>query len=686
MSTGPGFHHLINPDTALLVAPVVGASHCDPDEYAAFLERLPMDASFRRKRLLYRSQFIERWPDLESWFVEPLAVRIGRLDGESQARPSFPICHRARTYLFYLAYTDRIRLDYDFLFALGNMRAAETTRPLGIDLGVEQLATEGARLGYKRHSIAASLMWVLPRLAMHTGIRQPEHLTAQHLSDLIAAARRFCERDDLDLFGRPAKDFAYAYARIWIVCVRELQLLLHHRGSPIEAPRLIQSKRRPLPSPLPLMQAVVDRWLAVKRASLAVHTVDHVAVSLRRFIEHVALASPGIESFAELTPAHLMSFVEAMATEVRPKTGRALSITAQRSRVGAVARFLADGAAWGWDGFPTRPLVNVRDMPRTPRHVPRFIPADELARLMDLIRGLSCPFQRAALLTVRWSGARRDEVVRLTVNCLDTYPDGTARLRIPAGKTMRERMVPLHQEAADALIAVIALRSGGPERSVSDRRTGAAVHLLFFRRGMPISADYLFQHPLKVLCKTLGLVDGSGRPTITAHRFRHTVGTQLAERGASLHTIMSVLGHQSPAMAMVYARISDAEVLRDYKSVLLPGALIAGPGAEAVRAGKLSTAAVNWLQSNFIKTELELGHCLRLPSEGPCECDLFFTCARFVTTPAYAPRLRERHTLELTLAADAAARDWPREVERHRCIAARVAGLLEELGEGVGNG
>jgi hypothetical protein len=203
---------------------------------------------------------------------------------------------------------------------------------------------------------------------------------------------------------------------------------------------------------------------------------------------------------------------------------------------------------------------------------------------------------------------------------------------------------------------------------------------------MPISADYLFQHPLKVLCKTLGLVDGSGRPTITAHRFRHTVGTQLAERGASLHTIMSVLGHQSPAMAMVYARISDAEVLRDYKSVLLPGALIAGPGAEAVRAGKLSTAAVNWLQSNFIKTELELGHCLRLPSEGPCECDLFLTCARFVTTPAYAPRLRERHTLELTLAADAAARDWPREVERHRCIAARIAGLLEELGEGVGNG
>jgi len=167
------------------------------------------------------------------------------------------------------------------------------------------------------------------------------------------------------------------------------------------------------------------------------------------------------------------------------------------------------------------------------------------------------------------------------------------------------------------------------------------------------------------------------------HRFRHTVGTQLAERGAKLHTIMSVLGHESPHMSMIYARISDAEVLRDYRSVLEPGAVIAGAGAEAIRAGVLSAEAVDWLRSNFLKTELELGHCLRLPSEGPCECDLYLSCARFVTTPAYAPRLRERHRLELSLADDARNRAWPREVERHCGIARRIEQLLSDLGEEV---
>jgi hypothetical protein len=111
--------------------------------------------------------------------------------------------------------------------------------------------------------------------------------------------------------------------------------------------------------------------------------------------------------------------------------------------------------------------------------------------------------------------------------------------------------------------------------------------------------------------------------------------------------------------------------------------VIAGVGAEAIRAGELSPGAVDWLRSNFLKTELELGHCLRLPSEGPCECDLYLSCPRFVTTPAYAPRLRERRRLELSLADDARERTWPREVERHCAIARRIEQLLSDLGEGV---
>ena len=95
---------------------------------------------------------------------------------------------------------------------------------------------------------------------------------------------------------------------------------------------------------------------------------------------------------------------------------------------------------------------------------------------MPAIRALTFPYQRAALLIARWSGARRGEISRLTVDCLDAYPDGSARLRIPAGKTYRERTIPLHAEAAAAIKALQSLRCG--ERGVRDEQTGVVTHYL----------------------------------------------------------------------------------------------------------------------------------------------------------------------------------------------------------------
>lgn len=57
------------------------------------------------------------------------------------------------------------------------------------------------------------------------------------------------------------------------------------------------------------------------------------------------------------------------------------------------------------------------------------------------------------------------------------------------------------------------------------------------QHGKLLSSFYLFDTPIQQACKAVGLIEqggrgGQGRGTVTAHRFRHTVGTQLAERGA----------------------------------------------------------------------------------------------------------------------------------------------------------
>lgn len=146
---------------------------------------------------------------------------------------------------------------------------------------------------------------------------------------------------------------------------------------------------------------------------------------------------------------------------------------------------------------------------------------------------------------------------------------------------------------------------------------------------------------------------------------------------------MAVLGRRTPNMSIIYASLSDPTIKRQYQDALDrhigTDVSLAGPAAAALREHRLDPEAVSWLQTNFLKTELELGHCLRTPAEGPCECDLVLTRSKFLTTSDYIPRLRARLVIEDQLIDDAIARGWDREVERHRATRNRIEHLLREL-------
>ena len=664
-------------------APLILPRHCREDEYARFIATLPIDAAYQRQKIQARRHFVACWPDLQDWFAAPLVKRLGRLQGEDRCRLTDRVSYRARGYLLYLGLQGYLRLDYAWLLGVGHLYVEAIADPLGRDLGITSLADQLMQLGFTPDSAGQAMRWAVGRIVLHTGIPDATHLRMAHLDEVLQAVRQFGERPDLTAIYGSIERYRWSRSKDWITHLHQLQIALFHRGQIAEQPRkFMPPYAAPPPTPPPL-QAVVDRWLARHRLTDRPATVYKLALTLRCFLAWLAQTEPAITHFTDVTREQVLTYLTALAQEPNERTGRPLAVLSRRGRISGLTLFFRETAEWEWEDGPRRPLLGPGDLLKIPARVPRFIPADELDRLMVAIAQLACPYQRAALLVARWSGARQGEIRRLAVDCLDQYPDGTPRLRIPAGKTYQERMVPLHAEAAAALRAVIARRRTRNERAFTDELTGVPIRYLFMGHGKLLSSFYLFETPLQQTCKAAGLVDGNGRGTVSAHRFRHTVGTQLAECGAKLHTIMSVLGHRSVSMSLVYAQLSDPEGIKEYKAVLGPGALIAGPGADTLRNGQVSASAIEWLKCNFFKTELELGHCLRLPTEGPCECDLYLNCAKFVTTPAYVPRLRERRQVELTLAEDAKVRGWPREVERHQATAARIEQLLTDLGEPV---
>jgi integrase len=658
--------------------------HAPIEEYDLYLERCNNDPVYRRMLRHYRDEFIASYPDIEDWFAAPLFERVGhRWLRADVPRSQQTICHRARSYVHYLALRGYIWLDWEWLLAIARHRIWELDERLGLTIrhDAEALVQAAVRLGYFENTAIRVLRWTLSRLLLHAGDGRVAAITDGQLDDFADAIRRFGERSDIAAYFGSRPRYIQLTGHAYLNYVHALRVVLYHRGQLAREPRRIRFGFKVRPVLRPRMEAVASRFLGTRRLTDRPSTVATLEHALREFIAWLYRLEPQLETFADVTRDHLLAYGEFLANTPSPHTGRRYAFFSRRGRLAALAVFFRQVAQWHWDDVPAHPLLAVGDLPKTPQRVPRYIPDAELARLMDAIRALQCPFQRTALLVARWSGARRDEIRRLHLDCLDTYPDGTPRLRIPAGKTKRERTVPLNMEAATAVRDLQAIRS--PDRGFRDDITGVVTCYLFVKHGQRLSVAYLFDRPLQIACRQAGLVDSAGRATVTAHRFRHTVGTQLAERGAKLHTIMQVLGHSSASMSMVYARISDRELLRDYQAVLGPGAVLAGPSAEILRSGGLSSQAVDWLKTNFFKTELELGHCLRLPQEGPCECDLYLNCAKFVTTREYAPRLRARREREIELTADAEAHTWQREVERHRRSVLRIEQLLAELGEPV---
>lgn len=674
-------------------------NHAIEADYRTWVtEHIPHPAARSERVRAYR-RFVETWPHLDEWFAAPLPTRLG-FAGDSLRSNGRTDAFKASGYLIYLALVHGIALDHDFVLA------RKYARPFSVEAGgaglidldlFEQHVCRLVELGYSETGARSHLRWGSGRLVLTRGDPDLTAITGADLFEMSAKLRLFGEREDFlelrtSLYHKSPRQVTdhgagKRFARLHLAKLHAVHVLLFNIGQVAELPTagtIIRSswEQDLLPEPCPpAIRQVIERYLRTRLHAKfdQPQTVRLAREGLRRLTVWITAHHAEVINLAQLDRTLIEEYLCWLPTCCSKHTGQPLQPTTLKHEINAIGAFCRDTAVWGWDNVPGRPLLTTRDAPRRPEMVPRYLPQHELDALMEAINRLDNPMQRAALLLLRWSGARRDEIRRLTCDSLDNYSSGHPRLRIPVGKGHSERMIPLHLDAATALQELIDHARIQQAASRLDASSGRLTDYVFIRKGKLISASTLFDEAFKTACIAAGLVDVNGEPTVSAHRLRHTLGTQLAEGGARIQTIMAILGHKSAAMSMIYSQISDPEIRRQYEGALAAGGRITGPAAEALLAGRLDQSTLHWLQTNFLKTELELGHCLRLPAEGPCECELMLSCPKFLTTSDYAPKLRARLAREEELVTDAQTRGWPREVERHRATQRRIQQLLNDL-------
>lgn len=197
--------------------------------------------------------------------------------------------------------------------------------------------------------------------------------------------------------------------------------------------------------------------------------------------------------------------------------------------------------------MPENPCDKV-DSPKLGRYLPAVLSVSEVEAVIGSVdlstwQGVR---DRAILEILYGCGLRVSEAAGLTVSGL--YPDeGFIRV---IGKGNKERIVPLGEMAADAVMSYLQVRPEASSTSGDD--------ILFLSRlGRPMSRVAIFN-----MVRKQALAAGISK-NISPHTFRHSFATHLIENGADLRVVQEMLGHESITTTEIYTHVEASSWQRN---------------------------------------------------------------------------------------------------------------------------
>jgi hypothetical protein len=297
--------------------------------------------------------------------------------------------------------------------------------------------------------------------------------------------------------------------------------------------------------------------------------------------------------------------------------------------------------------------------------LPRYLPPDHDRALVQALEASPNRLKADALLLLRATGLRIGELIDLELDCVHEIPGQGAWLKVPLGKLLTERMVPLDDETVEIIDRIVANRS--PGRPLRHPRSGQPVEFLLTHQGRRVSACSL-RDELRRAATDAGL-DGA-----VPHQLRQTYATALVNAGCSLQALMALLGHVSAGMSLRYGRLFDATVRQNYERALTQAKAKLGPVLPEATPVKLDT---DWRAAPLIKARLAGGYCLRSLAQGPCAyTNICEHCPNFRSEASFLPVLLTQRADAATLADDAESRGWGEEAGRHRRLIERLDVLI----------
>ncbi len=364
----------------------------------------------------------------------------------------------------------------------------------------------------------------------------------------------------------------------------------------------------------PEMVATMASYLDQLGVSARHTTVAATEMGLRHFAGQVSEADPACTSIAAVERRHIEA--HKLWLLARPgKNGKPLATATIRNRLGLLRTFFERLRDWDYDDAPSRTLIFPGDFPQADEPLPKFLDDPTMAKFRAALATDPNPRRRLMVEILAQTGIRVGELAGLEDNAVVRLGDSFS-LRIPIGKLHNDRYVPLLPGLVELIADYRKLRGPSCSGRLVERDDGQP----FDRRTVHRYVDRVAKR--------------AGVGHVHPHQLRHTLATQMINRGMSLEAIAALLGHRSMRMTLTYARISNRTVAEEYFRV-----------TEAVEASYAKAeplpASVEGANMRRIAAEhrrlLGNGHCTRpvgldCSFESICErCGFFETGPQFLT-------------------------------------------------------
>lgn len=180
---------------------------------------------------------------------------------------------------------------------------------------------------------------------------------------------------------------------------------------------------------------------------------------------------------------------------------------------------------------------------RVPKPLPRHLREEEVEHLFSVIKNKR---DFAMFKLMLRSGLRVEEVSNLTLGAIDLKQ---RRIIVYHGKGSKDRVVYISDDAHDALVAYLKIRSHFRIKKVFLVEKGNF-------KGRPISVRGI-QKRMEYYAKKTGL-------KVSCHSLRHTMATQLLNAEAQVETIQDLLGHNWITTTQRYCKVSNLKIQKDY--------------------------------------------------------------------------------------------------------------------------